>query len=423
MSEQPAAPMLPDAPTLPAWRPFKGPMQRWPRVFDVVFALLALVATAVAWGAGRGGERHFRDLSAAALVAIVVGSGALFWRRRWPVRAHWVVVGSSCLALFAGTGSGLFAMAFSLYSLGRYAPSTRASVFGFCGSLLFVARDLFVPRTPGTGSVAAAVLVLGLWYLGRQMRFRGEYLRLLEERAAHLEARRKVEAEKAVAEERTRIARELHDIVAHQVSLMTVQAGAAKTVAATAPEAAIEAMGAVEKAGRQALGELRHLLGVLRPDCESPHLGPQPGVADLPRLVKELEGAGLAVALSVRGSVAELPARVELAVYRIVQEALTNVLKHAGPSAAARVLVAVQRRAVELTVEDDGSGRCHLPGSGHGIAGMRERAQLLGGSLAARALPQGGFRVEAHLPLSADPSSSNLRYEAEQVCAKESGKR
>ena len=236
------------------------------------------------------------------------------------------------------------------------------------------------------------------WYIGRRLRFRGEYLRLLEERARYLEQRRAEAAEQAVAEERSRIARELHDVVAHQVSLMTVQAGAAKTVAASDPDAALAAMSAVENAGRQALSEMRHLLHVLRQERAGGELAPQPGVADLASLAAEVTEAGTEVVFRNEGSVGRLPQRVDLAVYRIVQEALTNVIKHAGPGARATVLLRGRDDGVELTVSDDGCGPGSAPGHGYGIAGMRERAELLGGRLSACAGSQGGFRVDAFLP-------------------------
>ncbi len=252
--------------------------------------------------------------------------------------------------------------------------------------------------------IGGAVFVLFLvWYIGRRIRIRGDYLRLLQERAAQLEREQESEARRAVAEERTRIARELHDVVAHQVSLMTVQAGAAKTVAGDDPAGALQAMEAVEQAGRQALGELRHLLGVLRPEAEVDGLGPQPSLADVPGLVEHLREAGLEVALAMDGVQTDLPARVELSTYRIVQEALTNVLKHAGPSARTEVRLSTDNHGVVVEVLDNGHGATILPGSGHGIVGMRERVQLLGGSLDAGPRPGGGFQVVAHLPIGEEP--------------------
>jgi signal transduction histidine kinase len=185
---------------------------------------------------------------------------------------------------------------------------------------------------------------------------------------------------------------------------MTVQAGAAKAVAAKDPEGALRAMAAVEEAGRQALDELRHLLGVLRPETGLDGLGPQPGLADLPRLVEQIRGAGLDVSLATDGVAAGLPARVDLFAYRIVQEALTNVLKHAGPGARTEVRLGADRSGIVIEVLDDGQGASVLPGAGHGLVGMRERALLLGGTLDARPRPGGGFRVVAHLPTGGEPA-------------------
>ena len=255
------------------------------------------------------------------------------------------------------------------------------------------------------------------WYVGRRLRLRSE-------RAAELLREQAAEARRIVIEERTRIARELHDVVAHRVSLMTVQAGAAKAVAAEDPEGALRAMAAVEEAGRQALDELRHLLGVLRPETGLDGLGPQPGLADLPRLVEQTRGAGLDVSLATDGLSGELPARVDLFAYRIVQEALTNVLKHAGPGARTEVRLGSDRSGIVIEVLDDGNGleppsaaagplrpadrrsvdRQDRRSAGHGIVGMRERARLLGGTLEARPRPDGGFRVVAHLPTGGEPA-------------------
>jgi signal transduction histidine kinase len=231
-------------------------------------------------------------------------------------------------------------------------------------------------------------------------------VRLRQQRAAQLGREQAAEAHRVVIEERARIARELHDVVAHRVSLMTVQAGAARAVAAEDPEGALRAMGAVEEAGRQALDELRHLLGVLRPETDPDGLGPQPGLADLPRLVEQTRAAGLDVSLAADGVAGGLPARVDLFAYRIVQEALTNVLKHAGPGARTEVRLGTDRRGIVIEVLDDGRGATVLPGPGpegtgargHGVVGMRERARLLGGTLEAGPRPGGGFRVVAHPP-------------------------
>lgn len=390
-----------------AWQPFRGPFQRWPNMSDFLLALLSFVLTLAMWsqGSGTAGLPMNSAGDVGIFLCVFVGNFALLWRRTHPVPVHAVIIGASILVLLGGMSDGIFALAFSLYSLGRYTADDRSSLLGMLAALVLVVVDLFVLGTPDTGSIVAAGLVMLLWYVGRRLRFRGEYLRLLEERALHLERERSVETERAVAEERTRIARELHDIVAHQVSLMTVQAGAAKTVAPSDPKSATDAMAAVEKAGRQALTEMRHLLSVLRPAKSSDDLGPQPGVAHLPRLVAEVSGAGPSVSLTTEGSLSGLPAGLDLTIYRIVQEALTNVLKHAGAGARAEVLVRAGRAGIELHIRDDGAGGAQgvaAPGSGHGIAGMRERAALLGGALSAGPGAERGFEVRAFLPLVAD---------------------
>jgi signal transduction histidine kinase len=295
------------------------------------------------------------------------------------------------------------AMIVAVYSVGRYATNDRWSYIGLGGALalvgLTVLFDGVTAAEIGSGRPEAIAgvtfglfLMFVVWYIGRRIQIR-------HERAAQLERDQAAEARRAVVEERARIARELHDVVAHRVSLMTVQAGAAKTVAVDDPQRAMQAMAAVEQAGRQALDELRHLLGVLRPEDEGESLAPQPGIADVPRLVDQFAEAGLDVSFTMDSAQPELPSRVDLSTYRIVQEALTNVLKHAGPGARTKVRLSTDNLGVAIEVLDDGLGATILPGSGHGIHGMRERALLLGGSLDAGPRSAGGFQVVAYLPI------------------------
>ena len=186
--------------------------------------------------------------------------------------------------------------------------------------------------------------------------------------------------------------------MAHNVSVMTVQAGVARLVVSDDPDRAQEAIGAVEEAGRQALDELRHLLGVLRPDGASDELNPQPALSQISKLVDQLRQTGMSISLTseVRS---ELPVRVDLFAYRIVQEALTNVLKHAGTGASSEVRIEEIEGHIEIEVTNTGSGATTLPGSGQGIMGMQERAVSLGGTFAAGPRPDGGFRVHATLPI------------------------
>lgn len=385
------------------WRPFRGPFERWPQLTDLLVALLAFVLTLLMWS--KASDQPPWSMGSltevGAFLCAFVACFALLWRRSHPLQVHAVVLGASILVFIGPTPDGIVALSFSLYSLGRYEANGRASLAGALAALIFIIIDLEVfAGTPSAGQTIAAAMVMVLWYIGRRLRFRGEYLRLLEERALHLERERDADAERAVVAERTRIAREMHDVVAHQVSLMTVQAGAARTVVGTDPGAASDAIRAVEDAGRHALSEMRHLLDVLRPVAADDALGPQPGMADLPALVRKVSDVGPVVRLETRGELTGLPARLELNAYRIVQEALTNVIKHAGTGVNVDVAVDGLDDRVVISIADDGKGGEVGKARGHGIAGMRERVELLGGVFSAGAGTRGGFEIRAVLPLA-----------------------
>ncbi len=306
---------------------------------------------------------------------------------------------------FAYFDGPLIAAMVSLYGLGRYTTHYRWSYVGVGGAIALVGfselSDLSFTIENAIDLLEPILLVpILLWYIGKRVRIRGDYIGLLRDRAAHAEREQAAESRRAVAEERVRIARELHDVVAHRVSLMTVQAGAATTVAANDPESALRAMQAIESEGRQALAEMRHLMGVLRPRTEAVVLEPQSGIADVPRLIQNLQKAGLDISLTMDTTETKLPAAVELSAFRIVQEALTNVLRHAGPGAKAEVRICAGSHQLLIDVINDGQSVVPFPGTGHGIIGMRERAQLLGGSLEAGPGPRGGFQVIAVLPIS-----------------------
>ena len=381
-------------------RPLRGPFARWPRAADTVLAIIVFLWTVFVSDEDPNQGiviRAVSDVPIAAILVSAVASGALTWRRSRPLGV--LGVNLAALAVLIGLGyPDLWGLPIAVYSVGRYATNDRWSYIGVGGTVALVVISELVNATPAWEIGFACVVPFLVWYIGRFIRVRGDYLVLVQEHAAQLEREHVVEAHRAVAEERTRIARELHDVVAHRVSVMTVQAGAAKTVAAGDLDRAMQAMTAVEHAGRQALNELRHLLGVLRPEAGGDGLGPQPGLADVPRLIDQFREAGLNVGLTMGEVRTDLPARVGLSAYRIVQEALTNVLKHAGPNAQTEARVSTDSHGVAIEVLDNGHGVTTLPGSGHGIAGMRERAQLLGGSFDAGPRPGGGFRVVAHLP-------------------------
>jgi len=274
-------------------------------------------------------------------------------------------------------------------------------------------------RAPWTIHLLAGALLFAAWLAGRSSRLRRAYLAELEDRAERLERAREADRRAVRAEERQRIARELHDVVAHHVSVMTVQAAAARKVLATDPGLAADALSAIEEMGRTAMAEMRKIVGVLRTEGEDGELAPQPGVADLPALVEQMREAGLRTQLWVEGEGPRLPPGVDLAVYRLVQEALTNTLRHAGPSARAWVTLRYEPGAVLVRVEDDGrgpqgapeaNGRPPPPGdrpadgdgerTGHGLVGIRERVSLYGGELRIGPRQGGGFEVCARFPLT-----------------------
>jgi signal transduction histidine kinase len=392
--------------SMPADQPrrFRGPFTRWPRAADAALAVAVFLAT-VFLVDGPGDAvvvRPVGDVPIPALVVFAVASAALYRRRHAPLAVLGVALAAWAVTLGSGYADLGGAAIIALYSAGRYATNDRWEQLGVAAAVVVVILDGLLDPVPWGEILFGAVVMFVAWYVGRRVRLR-------QQRAAQLRREQAAEARRIVIEERTRIARELHDVVAHRVSLMTVQAGAAKAVAAEDPEGALRAMGAVEEAGRQALDELRHLLGILRPESDLDGLGPQPGLADLPRLVEQTRGAGLDVSLATDGVSAGLPARVDLFAYRIVQEALTNVLKHAGPGARTEVRLGTDQAGIVIEVLDDGRGAAVLPGAeagprGHGIVGMRERARLLGGTLDARPRPGGGFQVVAHLPTGGEPA-------------------
>lgn len=370
-----------------------GPFTRWPRTADAVLAAV-LFALTVSVTEGPGDSLRLRsiaDVPVWALLLFAVASGALYWRRRAPVAVLAVVLAAWALLLgsdFSDVGGQALV---AVYALGRHGTAERWGHVGVDAALVVLVLDGITGGDPWGGVAFGVVVFFAVWHLGRRLRMRAERDVLREQEQRELEQR-------IVADERARIARELHDVVAHRVSLMTVQAGAAKTVATADPEAAARAMGAVEEAGRQALDELRHLLGVLRPSEGTGDTAPQPGLSDLPALVERTRAAGLDVDLDLAVDV-RVPARVELSAYRIVQECLTNVVKHVGPGARTRVRLATEGRELLVEVSDDGTCVTTLPGTGHGIVGMRERAQLLGGTLDVGPRPGGGFAAQARLPL------------------------
>jgi len=276
----------------------------------------------------------------------------------------------------------------------RQAVAGLAMVFG---------AEAFVARTDphgGIGDFFFSNVVFGVvWIVGFSLGRKFEEADEAKERAARAEREREQQARAAVAEERARIARELHDVVGHSVSVMTVQASGVRRLLRPDQEREREALLVVERTGREALAEMRRMVGVLRRPEEAPALAPQPSLEHLSRLVEQAREAGLPVELRIEGEASQLPAGVDLTAYRLVQEGLTNVVKHAQASRA-EVLVEYGDSYLEVTVRDDGKGIGNGDGGGHGLVGMRERVSVYGGELDAGPQTGGGYRLRAKLPLT-----------------------
>jgi signal transduction histidine kinase len=340
---------------------------------------------------------------------VLLHSLPLVARRRFPLAVLTTGVASGLAFVALGLPSDMpwVAVPVAVYSVAAYGDRWVA----LAGLAVAEAGLAVVQLTPGRTGVSTWVGNMGFlaaaWLLGHFVGVRRLYVLQLEERTAELKQAREELARRAVAEERLRLARELHDVVAHAMSVIAVQSGVGAHVATTQPKEAAKALAAIEATSRAALEELRRLLGVLRQaDGPQGDLAPVPGLADLDGLLAEVGKAGLAVKLRVNGTRPQLPAGVDLSAYRIVQEALTNVVKHAG-SARAQVVVGYGDQDVTVEVIDDGRGAATAAGdgragTGHGLIGMRERVQAFGGDLEVGPGPDGGFRVAARLPLAGD---------------------
>jgi signal transduction histidine kinase len=337
----------------------------------------------------------------------------LAWRRRHPLTVGLTTGLATAAYGFARYPDLAMPIAIGgvvgMYSVAAWGGRRAAVVSGWV-AVVVVVIVMTLPRADADVVDAAFVslLLAGAWVLGDRARVQRALTAELAERAARLERERAAEARRAVAEERTRIARELHDVVAHHVSMMVVQAEAGPVAVERDPARAAGAFEAIAATGRQALVEMRRLLGVLRGDGQpAPSLAPQPGLAQVPSLVEQVGRAGLEVELVVEGDQAPLPPGIDLSAYRIVQEALTNAVKHGGPGRAV-VLVRYGDHHLELRVWDEGrpeKGNGSSPQGrsrtalGRGLLGMQERVGLFGGELSAGPAPDGGFTVHARLPI------------------------
>jgi signal transduction histidine kinase len=375
----------------------------------IIAAVLAGVSLPSLWMTGAPGAAQSRSADVWGVLLTLAIVLPLAWRRHRPG----LVLVASGTALLAADAAGYhlelawLAPILAVYSLACY----RQRRIQLWPLVIWVAEVLAHYPLAGKGNTAlglaaALAATLVVWVRGDSIRSRRLENQALAERAERAEAGREASAARAVAEERSRMARELHDVVAHALGVMVMQAGGAGMVPRLEEAKAKAVLSAIEQTGRQALTEMRRLVGILRDGEEGEALAPQPGLEEIPALVDRLAGAGLDVRLDVEGDPRSLPPGAELSAYRIVQEALTNTLKHAGP-ATARVRLSWCPASLDIEVTDDGRGNRPGPGPataandhyGHGLAGMRERVALFGGDLEAGPSPGRGYRVAARLPL------------------------
>ncbi|KAB2588941.1 sensor histidine kinase [Streptomyces arboris] len=389
-------------------------LRRHPLGVDVFWAvvLLGLSGMSMASGMYDAGREEILAIPVALGLSTVVAL-----RRRLPEKMLLLAIAVGVLQLVGDVrpNIGDFAMlviTFTVATIGERWASRLALVCSLSAAALSQVRWEAEPGGSWPQQIFVTVIMtvpfVLAWVMGDSLRTRRAYFSQLEERAARLEREREAQSKVAVAAERARIARELHDVVAHNVSVMVVQADGAAYVMDAAPDQARQALETISSTGRQALAEMRRLLGVLRTGDtrESGEYVPQPDVEQIEDLVDQVRRTGLAVDFKVEGTARPLPSGVELTAYRIVQEALTNTRKHGGPDAGASVRLVYFDDGLGLLVEDDGRGAAHelyedggADGAGHGMIGMRERVGMVGGTLDAGPRPGGGFRISALLPL------------------------
>jgi len=361
-------------------------------------AVLAVVLPVITYFAAQhqGGHRPF---DAAAVALVMASAGTLALRRQHPVAALAVIFGATLIYFGLGYADGpiWLALIIAYYTATTCGHRLAAGIAAAAGFAIFPWLDYLLRNRPAPS--AAGLAGLAAWLL--VVLGAGEAARIRRERTAAAARIRAEEARRRASEERLRMARELHDSLGHYLSLISVQSGVALTLNQQLPEQARAALAAVKQASKDALGELRSVLEILRQDGEPAPRTPTSTLARLGDLVSQASAPGLDVRAETQGTVRPVPFGADAAAYRIVQEALTNVARHAGP-ATATVRVTYGERDLTVQVDDDGRGPAsrQRPASGSGIAGMRERATTLGGELYAGPRPGGGFRVQARLPLS-----------------------
>jgi signal transduction histidine kinase len=381
-------------------------LRRHPKLVDGPLALLVL---------GFGLSPYPVWVRHPALILIIVALALpVVFRRQYPVAAFAaaVAVGAVQVTVSRWPATADVSVLVLLYTLAVSRPR-RTSAPGLVICVLGAAVATLRWKMAGDGTAWQVLLVMALvstpavltWLVADSVRWRRGYYAALEEKAGRLERERDALAQVAAAAERARIARELHDIVAHHVSVMVVQADGAAFALENSPDKTREALGAISGTGRQALAEMRRLLGMLRSPATGPELAPLPGTEQLSGLLEQTRAAGIPVLFSEEGTPpASKTDGADLAVYRVVQESLTNVRRHGGPGVAAAVVIRYTADGTTVTVSDDGRGAAAQPPAneaGLGLHGMRERVELYGGTVTAGPRPGGGYQVTATLPLMA----------------------
>lgn len=371
------------------WRPSRGDL-----ALAVLVGLLGLQGASDADGV--------KDPAWAVIGLIECTALPLAWRSLWPLPVLGITLAAAVAGDLLFDGLQVAGPVIALYTVARRHDrrvSLAAAAVTAVG--LAVSTASRAAESP-LFAIGICLVLVAAWAIGDNVRRRHAYLTRVQAREAAIEEEQRERARVAVAEERARIARELHDVISHNVSVMVLQAAAGADVFATHPERSREALGAIEAAGREALAELRRLLSVVdAPGDEGAGLAPPPGLTRLPELVERVRATGLDVRLTVTGDDRALPAGIDFSAYRIVQEALTNTLKH-GHAATARVNLRFGERMLDVEIVDDGTAAARADahtGRGHGLIGMRERAAVFGGELQAGPRSGGGFAVRASIPL------------------------
>lgn len=352
------------------------------------------------------GDVFGRTPDALNLVLIALMTLPLGLRRRYPQTVFFIVLFSFMAdrVLDYPSTNASFGLALVFHAIGSELPPRRSAILGFgvAGFLmLFTALGAATLDSVSPEDVITTTLLLVVpLLLGREVYQRRRRTQELEDRALQAEREQEEAARRAVVEEQARIARELHDVVAHQMAVINLQAEGARRLIGDGGDARVaDALDTIRRTSHDALTEMRRMVGLLRGGpAETSALAPQPGLEDLDRLAEQMRDAGLEIRVERRGERRDLPSGIDLSAFRIVQESLTNALKHGGTHVCADVLVTYYDDRVELEVTDDGTGAGHGDGAGQGLVGMRERVTMLDGELTAGRLPNGGYRVHATLP-------------------------